>query len=193
MIKLNTKKFLVPVALLSGYLGAQVHNFYSESQQERAKTIEVYFSPKGGCTQAIVDAIDNASSVILIQAYSFTSIEIIDALIAAVKRGVMVHCIMDWRETRGRGSKAEQLSKGINDFVIDKPSGLAHSKVMIIDSKIVITGSFNFTQAAENRNVENLLIIRNSQIAKKYTSQWKERRAQCVDSFQRKEIGLTKG
>lgn len=60
---------------------------------------------------------------------------------------------------------------------IDKPPGLAHNKVMIIDSETIITGSFNFTNAAEKRNVENILFIKNKSLAQRYKTQWIAREA----------------
>jgi phosphatidylserine/phosphatidylglycerophosphate/cardiolipin synthase-like enzyme len=54
---------------------------------------------------------------------------------------------------------------------------IAHNKVMVIDSRTVITGSFNFTKAAEESNAENLLVIDDAELAKKYTQNWTE----CLD------------
>jgi phosphatidylserine/phosphatidylglycerophosphate/cardiolipin synthase-like enzyme len=55
------------------------------------------------------------------------------------------------------------------DFVHD----IAHNKIMIIDGEIVITGSFNFSKAAEDKNAENLLVIRDKDLPAKYTENWK--------------------
>lgn len=52
--------------------------------------------------------------------------------------------------------------------------GLAHNKIMVIDRAVVITGSFNFTKAAEEVNAENLLVIRDSGLAAKYAANWQE-------------------
>ncbi|MGC8602602.1 MAG: phospholipase D-like domain-containing protein [Desulfomonilaceae bacterium] len=57
--------------------------------------VQVYFSPNGGCTQAIVNEINNSKSEILVQAYSFTSTPIAKALLEAHKRGVKVEVILD--------------------------------------------------------------------------------------------------
>jgi phosphatidylserine/phosphatidylglycerophosphate/cardiolipin synthase-like enzyme len=57
-------------------------------------TAEVYFSPKGGCTKAIVSALGAAKQVVLVQAYRFTSKPIFAALVAAQKRGVKVQLVL---------------------------------------------------------------------------------------------------
>src|ERR1035437_9057589 len=58
-------------------------------------TVKVCFSPNGGCTQAIIQEIDQAKSEILVQAYSFTSAPIAKALLSANKRGVKVIAVLD--------------------------------------------------------------------------------------------------
>ena len=58
--------------------------------------------------------------------------------------------------------------------MIDAAHAIAHNKVMIIDGETVITGSFNFTRAAEEKNAENLLVIRDKFLAARYTENWQE-------------------
>jgi phosphatidylserine/phosphatidylglycerophosphate/cardiolipin synthase-like enzyme len=110
---------------------------------------QVYFSPNGGCTDAIVKEITGAKSEILVQAYSFTSAPIAKALVSAHKRGVKVEAILDKSQRSERYTSASFLANsGIPTF-IDARHAIAHNKVMIIDNETVITGSFNFTRAAE--------------------------------------------
>ena len=58
---------------------------------------------------------------------------------------------------------------------IDAKHAIAHNKVMIIDGETVITGSFNFTKAAEENNAENLLRIHDKKLAERYIGNWQER------------------
>ena len=62
-------------------------------------------------------------------------------------------------------------NSGIPTFIDDKHA-IAHNKIMIIDKETVITGSFNFTKAAEEKNAENLLIIKAKDLAKLYIDNW---------------------
>ena len=64
------------------------------------------------------------------------------------------------------------LVKGEVPRFIDSEHAIAHNKVMVIDGATVITGSFNFTAAAEHHNAENLLVIRDAELAAKYESNW---------------------
>jgi phosphatidylserine/phosphatidylglycerophosphate/cardiolipin synthase-like enzyme len=133
---------------------------------------QVCFSPNGRCTDAIVEQIDNAKSDIYIQAYSFTSVPIAKALITAHKRGVKVQAILDKSQKKERYTSATFLSNAFIPTYIDCKHAIAHNKIMIIDREQVITGSFNFTKAAEERNAENLLIIKSKELAKIYLSNW---------------------
>ncbi len=133
---------------------------------------EVFFSPKGGCTEAIVDNLNWAEKSVRVQAYSFTSKPIAEALIAAHKRGVKVEVLLDKSQLRGKGSKLGLLTQAGVPVLIDKKHAIAHNKVMILDGVTVLTGSFNFTNAAEDKNAENLLVIRDKIVARKYRNNW---------------------
>lgn len=140
--------------------------------QEKPPTWEAYFSPKGGCTDAIIKELDKAKSTILVQAYSFTSAKIAKALLNAHKRGVKVEVISDKRQKTQKYSSATFLFNAGIPTKIDAQHAIAHNKVMIIDREIVITGLFNFTKAAEENKAENLLIIRDKKLASLCTRNW---------------------
>jgi len=146
-------------------------SFYISKEETIACSI--CFTPGQNCTQLIINEINKSKKSILVQSYSFTSLPIANALIAASRRGIKIICIFD----------KSQINKALiidlaNYFpvFIDKPNGIAHNKVMIIDEKVVLTGSFNFTQAAQHRNVENSIKITSKKIAKQYKTQWDKRK-----------------
>ena len=137
----------------------------------------VYFSPHGGCTEAVIQTIAGAKKSILVEAYSFTSTPIAKALIAAKRRAVRVGVILDKGELANHYSAARLLGRSGVPVAIDSSFRIAHSKVMIVDGTTVITGSFNFTKCAEASNSENLLVISNApDLARKYTTIWQEHR-----------------
>lgn len=136
----------------------------------------VYFSPHGGCTAAVVAALAKAKSTVLVQAYSFTSAPIAKALVEAHRRGVDVQVVLDKSQRTEKYSSATFIyNNGIPCF-IDARHAIAHNKVMVIDGQTVITGSFNFTTAAENNNAENLLVVQDSQLAAEYAQNWRVHR-----------------
>ena len=143
-------------------------------------SVQVFFSPRGGCIEAVVSAITQAKAEILVQAYSFTSAPIAKALVEAHKRGVQVKIILDRSQRKERYSSADFTAHaGIPTF-IDAAHAIAHNKVMIIDKAVLITGSFNFTKAAEEKNAENLLVLRSKELASAYIENWQRHKEHSV-------------
>jgi phosphatidylserine/phosphatidylglycerophosphate/cardiolipin synthase-like enzyme len=123
--------------------------------------IACYFSPSGGCTEAVVAEIRQARQQIFVQAYSFTSVPIANALVDAHNRGVAVYIILDKSQRTEQYSGADFVARAGIPTLIDAVHAIAHNKIMLIDGLTIITGSFNFTTNAEQHNAENLLVIRN--------------------------------
>lgn len=133
----------------------------------------VCFTPGENCEAEIVDQINQTRHQVLVQAYSFTSVPILSALVAAKERGVSVRVILDKSQyVQNRYSSSTFLDHHSIPVWIDAKPAIAHNKVMIIDDKTVITGSFNFTKAAQYKNAENLLIFMDPILAKKYLENW---------------------
>jgi phosphatidylserine/phosphatidylglycerophosphate/cardiolipin synthase-like enzyme len=145
--------------------------------QQGPQDIHSYFSPRGNCTEAIVSCLNGAQKSVLVLAYSFTSAPITKALVDAKKRGVDVQVVLDKSQRSEKYTSATFLAKeGVPTF-IDSAHAIAHNKVMVIDKSTVITGSFNFTKAAEEKNAENLLVINHApELAQTYTANWKVHR-----------------
>lgn len=142
--------------------GANAQSGYAASYPTSNQgDIRVFFSPSGGCTEAIVRELNQAQRQILVQAYSFTSEPIAAACVQAHKRGVSVYAVLDRSQESEQYSAADFLVNSGITTVIDAQHAIAHNKVILIDGLTLITGSFNFTSNAEKSNAENLLIIRN--------------------------------
>jgi phosphatidylserine/phosphatidylglycerophosphate/cardiolipin synthase-like enzyme len=172
------RKFIVAVFLLFvfGISSISLPLTYAADLTLNNTPTRVCFSPHGGCTEAIVKELDNARSEILMEAYSFTSKEIASAILKAHKRGVHVEIILDKSNRSARYSSGDFTAHmGIPTY-INAAYAIAHNKIMIIDREIVITGSFNFTKAADEKNAENLLILRNKDLAGIYLGNWENHR-----------------
>ena len=144
---------------------------------EATAAVSVFFSPTGGCAAAVCAELNTAKSNILVQAYSFTSKQIARALVDAHQRGVDVRAILDKSNVSAKYSSADFLAHEGIPTLIDAQHAIAHNKVMVVDDQTVITGSFNFTTAAEEHNAENLLILRSPELAQKYADNWREHAA----------------
>jgi phosphatidylserine/phosphatidylglycerophosphate/cardiolipin synthase-like enzyme len=165
--------------------------FFAVVASTFACDLEIHFSPRGGstdespqgnkkhanvkkqtCTDVIVKEIEQARSTIIVEAYKFNSPRIANAMLAAArgKFHVTVSVILDnkgynqnfWVKLLQPGDKIE--------FEIDHLH-TNHNKLIVIDSKVVLTGSFNLTTQAETY-AENLLVIRREAIAAQYKTDW---------------------
>ena len=166
------RKYLPLILLLTAGVGYSQQSSNVVTTSLNLAAWQVSFSPTGGCTIAVVNELSNAKSNILVQAYSFTSAPIAKALMDAHKRGVDVAVILDKSQRTEKYSEADFIVHAGIRTLIDPVHAIAHNKIMIIDGQVVITGSFNFTKAAEEHNAENLLIIRNVELAKRYMENW---------------------
>ena len=123
-------------------------------------TVSVHFSPTGGCTDAVVHEIAAARREVLVLAYGFTSRPISQALVDAKFRGVEVDIILDHSNEKDEHSDLHFLLEQKIVPLIDAHHAISHNKVMLIDGRTIVTGSFNFTQSAESHNAENLVVIK---------------------------------
>lgn len=111
------------------------------------------------------------------QAYGFTSTPILGALASAKRRGVDVQVIADKSAVEARYSGATYVSNAGIPVWIDYLPRIAHSKIVVVDVELVVTGSFNFTKSAQERNAVNVVFIRSAEVAGWFLTNWESRRA----------------
>jgi phosphatidylserine/phosphatidylglycerophosphate/cardiolipin synthase-like enzyme len=145
-----------------------------------APSVAAYFSPEGGCAAAVVREIQHARRHIHVLAYSFSSKPIAQALIDAKKRGVKIEVLLDHSNEQETYSDLPLfLEHGLAPLV-DAKHAIAHNKVMIIDRRVLLTGSFNFTHQAETANAENLLVIKgHPELVELYYQNFEAHKAHC--------------
>jgi phosphatidylserine/phosphatidylglycerophosphate/cardiolipin synthase-like enzyme len=169
--------------LATGFMGAWTLLFLGRALYRRLGTLSsvaVYFSPKGGCTEAVVRELSRARREVLVQAYSFTADPITYALVEAKKRGANIDILLDRSNEQESYSDLHILLEQGLSPLIDASHAIAHNKVMIIDKRTVITGSFNFTNQAEVENAENLVVIKgHAELLKSYRDNFLAHKAHC--------------
>lgn len=127
--------------------------------------LDIYFSPKDKGVSAIVPLINSSTKYVYIPAFLITHKELTDSLIRASKRGVSVKIILDATNTHTPHSKMKMLRGSGIEVKTENFAGKLHSKSIIIDDLYTAIGSMNFSKSGEMMNDENLIIIKNSQIA----------------------------
>lgn len=137
--------------------------------------VEAYFTPDEPCMDLIIYNILSAKKLILVQAYVITSEKIVHALIKAHQGKVNVQLLVDKNAPTSKGSKIDLILQHGIPVIVDKTAGLSHNKIMIIDDEYVITGSFNWTNGAQTRNAENIVIIKGEHHNRKFKNNWYRR------------------
>ncbi len=134
--------------------------------------IEVYFSPEDGVAKYVLQRLNAAKRSINFMTFSYTSSAIADAMVAQVKAGLPVRGVFESQNAGGTGSAFGRLRQGGVDVLQDGNCYILHHKVIIIDERTVITGSYNFTSSAEKDNDENLVIVDDPALARVYLDEF---------------------
>ena len=147
-----------------------------QTQTVGNQIVEYCFSPGGRCDRVVIKYINAANQSIHIVIYSFTMANIKDALVAAKRRGVEVKLVCDKSQWSVQSSQCPQLANVI-DVRKSSNTYLTHDKFMVVDGRYVLTGSYNWTQAAtgyesNQGNDENLIAISDMTIASSYDQQF---------------------
>lgn len=146
-------------------------------------SVRAVFTPGDDIAGEIIQAIRQARKQVLVQAFSFTHDEIARALIEASRRGVEVKLIADREQTeKMRRGQVTGIARGGVPVWLDSEHQGAHNKVMVIDAgrpnAQIITGSYNFTRAAQHKNAENVVFISgNEGLVRQYVANWKRHQA----------------
>jgi len=181
MKKLRFALLLTGCAVLAPALALEPSNVI-----QATGTIEYAFTPGDDAAGLIVRTIDSARSQVLVQAFSFTHREIADALIRAYRRGLDVQIIADREQIESMESAAmRSLLDADLPVFMDAEHSSAHNKVIVIDrdskQTALVTGSFNFTFAAQYRNAENVLVLRgNPDLTRAFSANWQQHRAHAI-------------
>jgi len=152
--------------------------FISGGAAVAAPSVEVGFSPEGSARQLVLNTLDSARQSIRLMGYSFTSPEVVKALVAAHQRGVDVKIVLDDRGNRGKASVAA-MNIVVNAGIPLRTNGhfsIQHDKILVVDSQTVESGSYNWTQSAARKNSENALVLHEvPELAQTYLAHWQSR------------------
>jgi len=145
---------------------------YPEFYVENTR-IENYFSPDGGVAGHILDILNSAGQSIYFAAFTFTRADLSEVLVERASAGVDVRGVYETRQVDAGSDESYSLLAGAGlPVLLDGNRYTMHHKFFVVDGQIVITGSYNFSKAAEESNNENVLILHNPEIAAQYTQEF---------------------
>jgi phosphatidylserine/phosphatidylglycerophosphate/cardiolipin synthase-like enzyme len=165
---------LLPAAALCLLL-AVVPSGSAEGGDGRTRLV-ARFSPGGGAADLLAHELRRARRRIDAALYVLTCPRLARELVAAHRRGVDVRVLVDARAGGRRGSEVGRIeAAGVRVGRVrlarrpeDPSDPLFHHKFAVLDEATVITGSFNWTQMAERRNHEDLLLVADPAVARAY-------------------------
>ena len=134
--------------------------------------INVFFSPENNIDRILRKRIEKAQKSIHFMLFSFTSDLIGEAIIKRYKRGVKVYGLLERSGAKSRFSEYIKMKLEGIPVKLDRNRYKMHHKVLIIDGKILITGSYNFSRAANRVNDENIVIIDSESISREYLKEF---------------------
>jgi len=135
--------------------------------------VDTYFSPDDHVLNTIYDLLSNANESIYFLAFSFTSNELGEIVRTKADAGLTIKGVMDQEQVASNtGTEFDPFRQAGLDVLIDGNDGQMHHKVFIVDGKIVVLGSYNFSKSAEEKNDENIIIVYNEQIADFYMQEF---------------------
>lgn len=184
----SRRKWLLRLALVScAFIPATVVLAFDALPGPSAAqgTLQAAFAPWDDIEGMVIDVIDHARAQVLMQAYLITNKKIAAALVAAHRRGVDVRLLADATQSHEDATKVPMLAAAGIPVWLETRYQNAHNKVIVIDAATptatVVTGSFNFTWAAQHKNAENILIARNNlPLATRYALNWERQRQQAT-------------
>lgn len=148
--------------LATGFTGALTLGFLFRSIARKMRdvpTVSLFASPKGGAADAIVHQLGKARKEVLILARSFASTALAKAVLDAKLRGAKVEIVLDRHNEKDPMSDLHLFAEqGLAPY-LDTQFPCCHDNLMLIDDRVLVTGSFDFTRQAEEENSDTLLIV----------------------------------
>ena len=142
---------------------------------------QVYFSPGEDCVNHIIDLINEAYTQLDICVFTISDDRISRAIVEAMKNGVEIRIISDNFKVEDTGSDIEDLSRVGIPVKLDTTDNHMHHKFMIVDNKIVLTGSYNWTRSAALYNQENILSMDDEEVVSKFSNEFEKLWLSCEE------------
>jgi len=135
--------------------------------------MDIYFAPDDNVQANLLDLLNNVENSIYFMAFSFTSDEIGEVVRTRAQEGIEVAGVMETEQINSNiGTEFDPFKQAALDVLSDGNEGQMHHKVMILDKSIVVFGSYNFTNSAETKNDENLIVVYNADIAAQFMAEF---------------------
>lgn len=144
--------------------------------------VETYFEAEGDVRTRILELLEGAETGVLFMAFVFTDDDIARAMIQRHRDGVVVRGVIEARQAENTGGDFTAMRTAGVDVLKDGNPYIMHHKVIVIDEQLVVTGSYNFTASAADRNDENVVIVHSPDIAAQYRAEFERVYSQAEEA-----------
>ncbi|MCG8696554.1 MAG: phospholipase D-like domain-containing protein [Bacteroidales bacterium] len=141
-------------------------------QIKPANTSKVFFSPGNDCLNSILLYLRSAIRNIRICVFTISDDRIAEAIMYAHKKGVDIKLITDDDKSNDKGSDVCRLAQEGIVVKMDNSPHHMHHKFAVVDEKIALTGSYNWTRSAAEYNQENLLVTEEKHVVNMYLKEF---------------------
>lgn len=150
----------------------EVSKLLVDNAKPAAELAEAFFEPHQDCGARLISLLDHSRSDIRICVFTITDNAVAGAILAAHRRGVTVRIISDGDKARDRGSDIARLETSGVPVRVDFAADHMHHKFAVFDSKVVVTGSYNWTRGAAERNLENIIVCDESRLVRPFVEEF---------------------
>lgn len=133
---------------------------------------EAYFEPQQDCGARLISLLDRSRSDVRICVFTITDNAVAGAILAAHRRGVTVRIISDGDKARDRGSDIARLEASGVPVRVDFAADHMHHKFAVFDSHAMVTGSYNWTRGAAERNLENIVVSDDPRLVRPFVEEF---------------------
>jgi phosphatidylserine/phosphatidylglycerophosphate/cardiolipin synthase-like enzyme len=161
----------IPVSNLIDWIEKTTKLTLAEKQNPKEYS-HAFFSPGSACKNAIIHHLKHAKNTVEICVFTISDNNITHQILATHKRGIHVKIITDDDKINDLGSDIRELHNSGIPVKVDGTRSLMHNKFCIIDKQLIITGSYNWTNSAANRNFENILVNNDAKVVKSYQQEF---------------------
>lgn len=139
-----------------------------------AAEVEAYFTPGEGCEQRVVDLLLGSKTSIEVALHKLDSKKLIAALIEAKKQGKQVRVLLDSTQAKLRHETAVMLKESGISVRLHSVSRTQHNSFVIVDSIVVVTGTYDWTKIGDNKDENSCVFLREKSIVAKFIDRFEK-------------------
>jgi phosphatidylserine/phosphatidylglycerophosphate/cardiolipin synthase-like enzyme len=138
------------------------------------QNLEVCFAPDEPCDIKLIKFVNSAEQSLDVAIFDINLSDLVQALLAKMKKGIAVRIVVDRRQSKGPYSQVPTLVEGGADVRYGAQKGVFHDKFVIVDGAMLETGSFNFTNHAARANQENQVYLSDPKVLRRFSERFEK-------------------